>query len=265
MSETSSALSSKICLVLISLTVAGLVAQAEEKPRVIHVIVALCDNVHQGIVPVPEMLGNGENPRTNLYWGAMYGLRTVFDRSDGWKQVGDQELPVNEWILDRRVYRCVSDPAVMLVADAYRGRAIRQAIQDFLHLAGGHGFPVPIQIEGSKVQFPDLVVYVGHNGLMDSSLPKTAHASGERSPGAIVLACKSRDYFQVRLERLGSRQVLMTTGFMAPESYVLEAVLEGWVADETDEQIRVRAATAYNRYQKCGRKAAMRLFVSDLE
>ena len=38
--------------------------------RTIHVVVALCDNENQGIVPVPEKLGNGKEPLTNLYWGA---------------------------------------------------------------------------------------------------------------------------------------------------------------------------------------------------
>ena len=35
--------------------------------RVVHVIVALCDNRYQGIVPVPERIGNGDDPRNNLY------------------------------------------------------------------------------------------------------------------------------------------------------------------------------------------------------
>lgn len=30
--------------------------------RTIHVFVALCDNEHQGIVPVPEIFGNGDDP-----------------------------------------------------------------------------------------------------------------------------------------------------------------------------------------------------------
>ncbi|HBH24362.1 MAG TPA: hypothetical protein DDY13_13175 [Cytophagales bacterium] len=38
--------------------------------RTIHVFVALCDNEHQGIVPVPNTLGNGKDPNSNLYWGA---------------------------------------------------------------------------------------------------------------------------------------------------------------------------------------------------
>lgn len=32
--------------------------------RVLHVLVALCDNEHQGIVPVPAKIGNGDDPQT---------------------------------------------------------------------------------------------------------------------------------------------------------------------------------------------------------
>jgi hypothetical protein len=44
--------------------------------RVIHVLVALCDNEFQGIVPVLAHLGNGEDTAKNLYWGAMYGVKS---------------------------------------------------------------------------------------------------------------------------------------------------------------------------------------------
>src|SRR5215813_9455895 len=40
------------------------------KPRTVHVFVALADNDHQGIVPVARILGNGEDPEHNLYWGS---------------------------------------------------------------------------------------------------------------------------------------------------------------------------------------------------
>ncbi|HEX6730669.1 MAG TPA: hypothetical protein VF074_11680, partial [Pyrinomonadaceae bacterium] len=50
------------------------IEQAAVNPfPVIHVFVALADNVNQGIVPVPPSLGNGDNPATNLYWGAAFG------------------------------------------------------------------------------------------------------------------------------------------------------------------------------------------------
>jgi hypothetical protein len=34
--------------------------------RTIHVLVALCDNAHQGIVKVPAGIGNGQPPATTF-------------------------------------------------------------------------------------------------------------------------------------------------------------------------------------------------------
>ena len=51
--------------------------------KVVHVFVALCDNKNQGIVPVPEKIGNGQDANLNLYWGCGYGVRTFF------KKIGD--------------------------------------------------------------------------------------------------------------------------------------------------------------------------------
>lgn len=42
---------------------------AAAETRVIHVLVALCDNEHQGIVPVSADLGNGDNPAINRIGG----------------------------------------------------------------------------------------------------------------------------------------------------------------------------------------------------
>jgi hypothetical protein len=50
---------------------------------------------------------------------------------------------------------------------------------------------------------------------------------------------------------------------MAPEAYTLEAAVAGWLASETGGKIRERAARAYDRYQKCGLKAARNLFHAD--
>ena len=49
---------------------------------------------------------------------------------------------------------------------------------------------------------------------------------------------------------------------MAPEAYTLKSALDGWIAGETGEQIRDRVAAAYDKYQKCGTRAAHRLLVS---
>ena len=80
----------------------------------------------------------------------------------------------------------------------------------------------------------------------------------------MVLACKSKPYFQPRLEALGSSPVLLTTGFMAPEAYTLDAAVCAWISGESGATIRERAAAAYNKYQKCGMRGARRLFDSGM-
>jgi hypothetical protein len=40
------------------------------------------------------------------------------------------------------------------------------------------------------------------------------------------------------------------------------AAIDGWMKKESDEQVRLRAADPYNRYQNCGLKAARGLFAT---
>ena len=70
-------------------------SQSNDKPKTIHVFVALCDNINQGIVPVPTKLGNGQDAKNNLYWGALYGLKSYFKRSKDWVLMSSQKSPKN--------------------------------------------------------------------------------------------------------------------------------------------------------------------------
>lgn len=230
--------------------------------RVVHVVVALCDNVHQGIVKVPESLGNGQQPRTNLYWGAGFGVRTHFDRAAEWVRQ-PCERPLEAWILERAVWKH-RDSAVYLIADAYDGRNIREATQDLLRYASGAARG-SIAVAGRRIATggaADLIAYVGHDGLMDFDLGTTYPAQDRARREAIVLACVSKGYFAGALRPTGATPLLWTTGLMAPEAYTLKAALAGWVAHERPEAIRERAAKAYDQYQKCGLQAARRLLVS---
>jgi uncharacterized protein YijF (DUF1287 family) len=242
------------------LLIASTVGVAEGKS--IHVLVALADNEHQGIVPVPESLGNGDDARNNLYWGALYGVKTFFRKSDNWELVSSEKDPEAE-ILERCVFRSGKGDAY-LVADAYRGSEIRKAVTGFLAAAGGEGGR-SIEAAGKSIPIhggADLIVYVGHNGLMDFTVDEDAIQRGEAGRDAMVLACRSKPYFEPWLSRLDARPVLLTTGLMAPEAYTLEAAIEGWRAAEPAEQIRERAAAAYHKYQKCGMSGARGLFYS---
>jgi hypothetical protein len=233
---------------------------------VIHVFVALCDNVNQGIVPVSASLGNGDNPTTNLYWGAAFGVRTFFSKSKDWELVSRTENP-RAAVLERLIFKH-RQREVFIVADAYRGKEISQATWDFLQAASGRaGETVKIKSGTKTIEFntdgsAELVAYVGHNGLMDFQLNSTPESLDERQRKAIILACISKKYFAAPLKSAGASPLLWTTNLMAPEAYILSAAIDGWMKKESDEQVRLRAAKAYNTYQHCGLKAANNLFAT---
>lgn len=233
---------------------------------VVHVFVALCDNVNQGIVPVSASLGNGDNPTTNLYWGAAFGVRTFFSKSKDWELVSRTENP-RAAVLERLIFKH-RQREVFIVADAYRGKEISQATWDFLQAASGRaGETVKIKSGTKTIEFntdgsAELVVYVGHNGLMDFALPSMPESLDERQRKAIILACISKKYFAAPLKSTGASPLLWTTNLMAPEAYILSAAIDGWMKKESDEQVRLRAAKAYNTYQHCGLKAANNLFAT---
>ena len=234
--------------------------------RTVHVFVALADNQSQGIVPVAAKLGNGEDPERNLYWGSAYGVKTFFTRSTEWERIGCGEKPKAE-ILERCVFKHRA-ANVYLVADAYRGREIRQAILDFLASAAGDD-PEMLTVPGVSraLQLPirggsNLVAYIGHDGLMDFQLQQFPRKKNEAHRDAVVLACASKQFFAEPVRASGAYPLIWTTGLMAPEAYTLKSALDGWIAGENHEQIRDRAAGAYDQYQKCGIGAAHRLLTS---
>jgi hypothetical protein len=232
----------------------------------VHVFVALADNAHQGIVPVPAVLGNGDDPARNLYWGAAFGVRTYLRRDGEWKEIAVTEN-LNSFVLERSLFFHARSNTY-LIADAYRGREIKQAVADFFQAAAGLDPDIgEIKArEGGKVirlaSRPTLAVYVGHDGLMDFALGKTFQGIGREKREAIILACASKSYFAAGLRPTGAQPLLWTTGLMAPEAYTLKAALDGWTVGESPQEIRARAAAAYAKYQKCSTTAAQRLFAT---
>ena len=241
---------------------------AAGQPLVAHVVVALCDNVHQGIVPVPAALGDGANPKSNLYWGALYGVRGWFQRASAWKP-----LPVapskDPRVLDRVLYRgeVIRDGRrgeVFVLAEAWKGESIGDAIRYFLEInRGEHVDSVRAgerQIEiGGRAH---LVAFVGHNGLMDFAAPTLPRSPVQAPPHAsAVLACISDSYFTPLL-RDHSSPLLMTTGLMAPEAYTLDAAITAWFSGQGSDAVRRAAARAYAHYQRIPERAALQLFRS---
>jgi hypothetical protein len=231
-------------------------------PRTIHVFVALCDNANQGIVPVPGTLGNGQDPKSNLYWGAMYGVKTFFGKSAEWERITLSEKPVAP-VLDRVLFKNRNNGDYLL-AEAYDGARMRTCLVDYLDaLAGRDTFHLATL--GSTMRFgggADMVCFVGHDGLMDLTLtPDEVKAPVPgRSASTMVLCCYSERFFNEHIARANGKFVLGTRGLMAPEAYVLLATLGAWIGGKDTNAIREAAAQAYNTYQKCGVKAARNLF-----
>lgn len=240
----------------------GFIAAQRSSARTVHVFVALCDNANQGIVPVPAALGNGQDPNANLYWGALYGVKTHFGNSGEWER-----LPINEAlagpVLDRILFKNRKS-GDHLLAEAYDGARMRTCIVNYLNALAGHdtvhlaGLANTIHFGGGA----DLVCFVGHNGLMDLALmaddvktPVPGH-----NAGTMVLCCYSERYFNEHVAKANGQLMLGTRGLMAPEAYVLRAALGQWVLRKDHNAVREAAAQAYDRYQKCGVKAARDLF-----
>lgn len=255
-----------VILAYVVLAIASAAWAQESGLRTVHVFVALADNQYQGIVPVAAILGNGDDAGHNLYWGSAYGVKTFFSRSAEWAKISCGGKPKAE-ILERCVFKHRASN-VYLVADAYRGIEIKQAILDFLDSAAGDGAEtVSVPVDSGVVKLPirggaNLVAYIGHDGLMDFQLSKFPLKKNDGHRDAVVLACASKQFFGEAVRASGAYPLVWTTGLMAPEAYTLKSALDGWIAGESGEQIRDRAAGAYDKYQKCGVRAAHRLLVS---
>lgn len=234
----------------------------EEDGKTIHVFVALCDNKYQGITPVSASLGNGQNHNSNLYWGALYGVRAFFKRSGEWKLIATRRA--SGVILESLIFKHNTEN-YYLIADAYDGRYIKQCTLDFLNsICGNQKDTLTL---GNKTLGTggnaSLLAYVGHDGLMDFQLSETFVNTDEIKRDVIILACYSKRYFSPHLESANVNPLLWTTNLMAPEAYTLHDAITGYVIGETNEDVRERAAAAYAKYQKCSLNAAKGLLVTD--
>jgi hypothetical protein len=226
--------------------------------KTIHLFVALCDNKYQGIVPVPKGIGNGQDPRTNLYWGCGYGVKTFFKKSPEWTLIRSEKK--DSIILERLIFKHRSKN-YFLVADAYDGRLIKQCTIAFLKSSSGNDYDT-VQVLDKTIgvnSHASLLGYIGHDGLMDFTINQAFTNKSDRKRDVIILACYSKSYFSQHLLDAKINPIVWTSGLIAPEAYTMHGALSGYVLNETNAQIRERAAQAYHQYQKCGINGARNL------
>ena len=237
-----------------------LVAKESKKQRlVVHVFLPLCDNENQGIVPVPQKFGNGFDLKNNLYWGAMYGVKSYFKKSKDWRLIYSKK-DISKSVLERVVFQ---KDNLYLVADAYRGDKMRESLIDYFDATSGfksgevalNGFSLPLYKDA------DLTVFNGHDGLMDYNI-KSKLNRDNKIRESVAIACKSYSYFKENLSRSKAYPLITTNGELAPEAYVLEAIVDSWSRLESVKNMKKSAGKAYNKYQKCGLRGAINLFQS---
>jgi hypothetical protein len=235
-------------------------------PFVVRVVVALCDNAL--IDCGSELAGRPSSLRYNLYWGAIFGAQRFLERKRSQFALLAVQKPGGA-ILERRIYERLASGQnwgldagkkvrQIVVLDAVDGKSIDSAVDSFYQAATG-GDAVLLPVSGAKAKV-HVVGYVGHNRLMDGRrLPVATRPSVGATP-SFVLACESEAYFSPSLKRAGSVPLVTTRALMAPEGYVLAAVLRGLGDGKSRSEIRKGAVLSYANWQKLSYGAASWIF-----
>lgn len=213
-------------------------------------------------MPVPSKLGNGQDVKSNLYWSALYGVKTYFKNSEDWTFISS-EKNIGNHVLERVLFKH-NTSNTFLLADAYDGKYIKQTTIDFLEASAGRN-PIAVVHKAQSIPFggkAKLLSYIGHDGLMEFDVEGNFKPLNDDERDAIILACISKDFFKPYLQKTKANPLVWTTGLMAPEAYTLKWAIDGWILNESDTEIRERAAKAYHHYQKCGLKGAKGLLVT---
>ena len=176
-------------------------------------------------------------PKTDLYWGMKYGIKTYFSQDENWKLV-ETSKPGN--VLEEQIIFYNEELDLYVEVYAYESSRIKQTITDFIEYAYQAGED-------------ELVVYVGHDGLMDFNIDVDPQ---KNACDAMVFSCVSQSYFSPYLE-----MILSTYTLMAPEAYGVMAAIEAWAKDENEQEIRQKTAEAYAKYQRIPVKSAEPTFV----
>lgn len=222
--------------------------------KTIHIFVALCDNKYQGIVPVPKSIGNGQDPKNNLYWGCSNGIKTYFKRSKNWELISIRKIDLTK--MERIIFKHISKK-YYLIADAYNGMYIKKCTEDFLKSSCGQ-LKDTIHIQNKTIGiagYSTLLSYIGHDGLMDFNVDEEFINTDKVKRNTIILACYSKHYFSPHLKNANVNPILWTTNLMCPEAYTVHDAIQSFIIGENAENIRNMSAKAYNKYQKCGEKA----------
>ena len=175
-------------------------------------------------------------PKSDLYWGKLYGIKTYFSKDKDWEVVGSSNPSTK---IQERIIFYNSKLKLYVDAMAYHTDSIKTTISDFVEYT-------------YTADTNELVIYAGHDGLMDFAIDVEP---GKNKCDVMVFSCISDYYFSPWVE-----MILSTYTLMAPEAYVVMAAIESWANGESEKEIRKNTTIAYAKYQKIPFKMAEHTF-----
>lgn len=240
--------------------------------------VALCDS-SKSKVTSPE-LGLGQNPAKNLYWGAKNGMERFFQDRREWRHVGADLGRSDRRVLKRVVFlrqikptpdwrqRGVTQPfMICILAVAWAGPAAEVAMEAVFKDALNLRPPTVITVGDKTLRFgsgSDLVGYAGFNAAKENPkiLPNPGDVPAKPEPrGVFFITPDSAETIGPTLQQLGLHPVLLTTGTITPEAYILYGLTEALASGQIERGFTTMAAKQYARYQKLKPEEAYKLFV----
>ncbi len=230
---------------------------------IVHAFVPLCDNEHQGIIPTSASLGDGLSTKTNLYWATSNGMKKHFLKLPKWELVkAEQNVDTNilERVLFKKVYN--DSVTVYLIADAYRGDRMANCLENYFQsLADKRKDRIILAKDTIKIaQEADLLLFNGHNGLMDLDL-NLPYTQKSRPKDAVIIACSSQYYFLEYLNYCNAYPLVTTTNLLYPGAFISAAIIDNWANFKNNEKIRLSAGDAYYKAKpKASKKGARNLF-----
>lgn len=219
---------------------------------------------------------DGKPPDKNLYWGALYGHKSMFDRAKTDKHIA-KNFKFHNWEviysnsneedpLETRVYKMEVNPTENWKEKGVtKPFSILQVYQVYenIYSAGVDMFLNLKQDKGKKIKLSDnkmidlgkdsrIVGYIGHNYMMDFiGAVKMAKRSSKATKGSFAIGCDTADYFKNFSEK-GEYQLLYTTSFMAPEGYNSLALTDGIAQGLSGKELAKYCNKAYRYFQVLG-------------
>lgn len=207
---------------------------------------------------------DGANPKTNLYWGAGYGVKTYFTKYDNWELVLEQKN-LSDTVLERLVFtKTFSNGAlVYLIADAYIGYEMETCLKNYFSALSEENLD-SVVLENMRIAAngnADLIVFNGHNGLMDYLLEPNEQKCSKLKETAVI-ACYSGEYFMDYFKKYHTYPLITTKGLIPAEAYILASIIESWAMLKTGKEIRESIIAKYSVIHQCPESEIQWLFAT---